>query len=342
MSKPPPLRGDGPFSSEAGFAGFLSETGRDPEPENAFPARNFLLDEGVATARVESYRVAGGVAAHGGVPAWTSAHTSYLADHIHRTHGGSVPDPAEPDECPETFHAIDPGSPFVATDGNVHLLRMIAITSVAERSKQPPREVQALAEALVGAPGAEPARTRMDDILPELAKNCDLRPVFAAFWDDHERLFGKTPADDTAGWADTFRDRCGLSHLDPGGRGGPIPVLVFRYPVKAVARMRGARLLQPLVPPTVLDSWLSAPFCPAPRNSLTGVTVDLSGAPAAPRREVLHPFTAFRASHLFRVGTIRRPFAPDMLPTARGMHLLDVRASSGRADYAAGTDGDLL
>jgi hypothetical protein len=341
----PPLTGGGLFSAALDFAGFLSDTGLDPNGSSALPARNFLLDEGVSPSRVESYRDAGGVAAHGNIRAWLSAHKSYLAEHVYRPHAGTVPtliDPADLDECPETFTDIDPGSPFLVTDPKVHLVRTIEIGIIASLSKQPAAEIRTLAEALANAPGADPARTRMDDILQEFAKSCDLRPAFAAFWDDLSDLFGKTPADDASGWTDTLRDRCGLSHMDPRTRRVPIPVLIFRYPVGDVPRRRGMRTTQPLVPPTVLDCDPSPPFCPAPRTSLSGITVDLSGTSGVSRREVLHPFTAFRAAQVFRVGIIQRPVDPNLLPTARALHLLEVRDLSRRPDYAAGTDGDLI
>ncbi|AUX34686.1 MULTISPECIES: hypothetical protein [Sorangium] len=344
-SKRPPLTGGGLFSAASEFAAFLSDTGLDPNGPVALPARNFLLDEGVSPSRVERYRDKGGVAAHGDIRAWLSAHQTYLAEHVFRPHGGTVPtliDPADPDECPETFADIDPGSPFLATDPRIHLVRTLEIGTVASLSKQPAEEIRTVAEALVSAPGADRARTRMDDILHEFARHCDLRPAFAAFWEDVSDLFGRTPADDALGWTDTLRDRCGLSHMDPGARRAPISVLIFRYPVADVPRRRGMRATQPLIPPTVLDCDPSPPFCPAPRTSPSGITVDLSGTSGVSRREVLHPFTAFRAAHVFRVGTIRRPVDLNLLHTARGLHLLEVRDLSRRPDYAAGTDGDLI
>ena len=37
-----------------------------------------------------------------------------------------------------------------------------------------------------------------------------------------------------------------------------------------------------------------------------------------------------------------RPVSEADLPMVRGLHLVAVQKSTGRADYAAGTDGDLL
>ena len=60
------------------------------------------------------------------------------------------------------------------------------------------------------------------------------------------------------------------------------------------------------------------------------------------RREVLHPRFAFRASHLWRLGTVTRGVDRSQLPDARALHLLTVRDESGRTDYADGTDKDIL
>jgi hypothetical protein len=75
---------------------------------------------------------------------------------------------------------------------------------------------------------------------------------------------------------------------------------------------------------------------------MTGAAVDLAGDADPPRREVLHPGIAFEPKHVFRVGTIRNPVSLGELPMVRGLHLVAVRTWSGRAEYAAGTDEDLL
>jgi hypothetical protein len=163
------------------------------------------------------------------------------------------------------------------------------------------------------------------------------------FLEDVEGLFGATPQDDPPGWADDLRDSLGLFHYDPGGRNGALDILVFRFPVAAVPKLKGlGRDRKPLVPPTVLDNRPSSAFFPAPRASLTGHVIDLSGRSQSLRREVLHPSVAFEAKHLFRIGTVVRPVDPATLPVARGLHISMVRQASGRSDYAAGTDGDLL
>ncbi len=156
-------------------------------------------------------------------------------------------------------------------------------------------------------------------------------------------LFGESPAADQAGWADRLRDRVGLAHLDPGARGAPIDVLILRYRVGDLARIQELSATgRALVPPTVLDGHFSDAFCPAPTGETTGHTVDLGGDCDAPRREVLHPALAFGARHLWRVGTIQTAFDRGNLETLRGLHLVWLRRETGRADYAADTDGALL
>jgi hypothetical protein len=53
-----------------------------------------------------------------------------------------------------------------------------------------------------------------------------------------------------------------------------------------------------------------------------------------------------RPSHsapgVWRIGTIAEAVDPTALETLRGLHLLWLRRETGRGDYAADTDGDLL
>ncbi len=255
----------------------------------------------------------------------------------------TVIDPADADSCPESFRFLDPESPFLTSDGKVHLIRVERVRFIARGCGVSPAEVKRLAEEVLASRDAVKRRL-FEAQLASWARSIELRPVYCAYLEDALDLFGDSPAADPSGWADTLRDRLGLIHLDPGSRRGPIDVLVFRYPVSTVARLRERPKShrRPLVPPTVLDGSHSPAFFPAPRGSLTGHAVDLAAEASSLFREVLHPSIAFRAKHLWRTGTIRRPVDRDNLPTARGMHVLRVRQASGRADYAETTDRDLL
>jgi hypothetical protein len=324
---------------------FLSRLGADVHGENAFVARNFLLDEGILSHRVDSYAESGGMRDHGTVEDWQGVHWTYLTERVFRQPAGDgLPrslDPEDEISCPETFRFLDPEAPFLPTDSRVHLIRVESLEFVSRRGNVDPGELRRIAEAALGLRDSDAVR-RLNDILQDWERVIDARPVFAGFWDEAVDLFGETPADDPPGWADALRDSLGLLHYDPGTRGGAIEILVFRYPVAAVPRLKGLeRDRRPLVPPTVLDNTSSPAFLPAPRGSLTGHVIDLSAQAGSLRREVLHPGVPFEAKHLWRVGTITRPVDPANLSVARGLHLWMVREASGRMDYAMGTDGDL-
>ncbi|MFY9824728.1 MAG: hypothetical protein WAM82_25345 [Thermoanaerobaculia bacterium] len=329
-----------------GWIGFLSRVGVDPEGELAFEARNFLLDEGIPSLRVDSYAESGAMVDHPTVEAWQGAHVSYLSEKVFRLPSGDgLPralDPLDEISCPETFRLLDSEAPFLHTDPRLHLVRVERLDFVADLAGVDASTLREIAEAVVGSRDPDAVR-RLNDILGTWERGLEVRPIFAAFLDDVADLFGPSPADDPLGWADTLRDCLGLFHYDPGVRKATLEILVFRYPVSIVPKLRGLeRERRPLVPPTVLDSRLSPAFLPAPRASTTGHVVDLSAEARSLRREVLHPGIPFEAKHLWRVGAIVRPVAPENLSVARGVHISMVQAASSRLDYASGTDGDLL
>jgi len=256
--------------------------------------------------------------------------------------GGTTPDPVDPDDeltCPETFRLPVRASPYYLIDPKHVLVRVEEAGFIARVTGADPRRFVADCEAMVRNPGDPSAQANVRAVLRTWRSRIDLRPVFAAFSDDLDDILDNDHAD----WADEIRDRLGLTHLDPGMRGGPISVLLFRYPASDIPRLKGAgRDSRPVVPPTVLDGSFSQAFCPAPDGCAEGFTVDLSAKAPEPCREVLHPAFAFEPKHLFRVGEIRCPVGTDQLETARGLHLLALRARCARPDYADTTDGDLL
>jgi hypothetical protein len=339
---------EGPFARiDQRFADFLKDLATQ-RSDRWMPARNFLLDEGIVAARGESYRSSGGAAGHVNGAAWQSAHAGYLEQRVFLEPPADDTAPkemeqADEDLCPETFRHLDHGSPFLHSDASLHLLRTEEISFIADRSGYSASRLKGLAEdVMVHGPRA-PGFADLDSALRRWSKRTDLRPVFAAFWEDLKDLFGSTPAEDRPGWADGLRNRVGLAHLDPGGRGSPIDVFVFRYPVGELARIIEFDPAQrALVAPTVLDGRFSDAFCPAPAGQSTGHTLDLGGSHPGPRREVLHPKLAFGAQHLWRVGTITTPFDTAGLDTLRGLHLVWLQGETGRTDYARNTDGDLL
>jgi hypothetical protein len=341
----------GLFSDDPSFDGFLRRIGKDPSRPEALVARNFRLDEGVNPFRYDSYADVGGVKDHGDYGQWATVHGDYLKRRVFVPGKDDGPprivDPADPDTCPETFRRIDADSPFLHSDPRLHVIRMERVGFIADSIGEDPARIQSLAAQVVaGGHVRDDAYQKLTDVLKEWSVNIELRPIFAAYWDDVEGLFRATPAEDPPGWADTLRDRLGLAHYDPAVRGRTaIDVVVFKYPVAAIPRMAGlARELRPLVPPTVLDGSHSPAFCPAPYNQLTGHTVNLDRDDLStdPPREVLHPAVVFTSENVWRVGQIRRNVNRGWLADVRGWHLLCVRELTGRTDYAGHTDGDLL
>lgn len=338
------MKGDGLFSSaDPAMAAFLARTGTDKAAESAFVARNFLLDEGIPTERVESYRLANAVADHGTVSTWSKRHRDYLYGQVWLTGDGFGPpspvDADDVDQCPETFRRAAATSPYAAVDERLDLIRVVDLSFLASKASYPAAQVRALAERVTGSTASSADRDELDVVLATWTKAIDLRPVFAGFWEDLRDIFGADSTSDPPSWADALRDRLGLVHYDAAL--SAIDILVFRYPVRLVPKLHGSGL-RPIVPPTVLDGSHSDAFCPAPKGT-PGHTVDLNAVTELrARREVVHPAVALCAEHVFRAGTIRRTTDRDVLPLARHAHLTQVRDASGRVDYAAATDGDLL
>ena len=164
----------------------------------------------------------------------------------------------------------------------------------------------------------------------------DFRPAFAGFYLDVQDILSSTNTD----WADDLRDALGLYHFNPLSPVRELTVLVFQYPIRSVPHFLSDTKARPLVPPTVLDSRPNPAFCPVPAGSLTGHTVHLSGYQKVPplMREVLHPPVAYKPSHLFRMGTIRKPVQVATLKESRQWHLEVVRDQSRRPDFAQLTD----
>lgn len=347
------MQGKGRFSTTVpGFADYLSQLGGDRSVANCFTARNFLLDEGVLPGRVVSYEAAGAATAHGSLQEWQGRHEDYLKDFVFRSLPADGPpprlDPANLDTCPETFRNVEAQPQYLGCAETLDLVRVESLAFIARVASISPAQLKVLVSQVVsdlsqfGESASTSSVTDLDAILQAWSRLIDLRPVFAGFWEDLQNVFGAGPSADPAFWADTLRDRLGLAHHDPVAKGGPIDILVFRYPVKLIPPLRGGSVAgRPLVPPTVLDTRFSEPFLPAPFGSRTGHTVELASNTHLPRREVLHPNVVFLARHVFRVGTIQKPLPGD-LPDARGLHILDLQERTGRPDYAADTDRDLV
>lgn len=319
------------------WSNFLRQLAGSGQRVPAFVARNFILDEGVSEARSSSYAHSGGAAPHASYGAWIKAHRAYLEAKVFRQHfGAGLPltlDRGDEDRCPETFR----GSQYLEYDLQLDLIRVEELRGFAQVAGLPEQEVRRAADQWLQHGGPQ-AKQGWEDVLAQWARNAEIRPTFAALYEDVEAVLGGS-----SGWEDRLRDALGLAHCDPAQRGRPIEILVFRYPVSVVPKLRGFNhARRPLAVPTVLEGRFSAAFCPAPQGNASGYVVDLSGSATPVRREVVHPPVPFRAEHLSKFGTVRAGVNPLLLGTARGLHLVAVREIAGRAEYASDTDRDLL
>ena len=327
--------------------------GRAGDPRNtSFIPRNFLIEERIDTIRAAHYAAA----IPSGGPSlldewfdeWNAAHNAYLAGNVFCTppasHDYQAVATDDPAVCPETFRSTLALTAFRGTDLDTHFIRVVPVADLERMSDRlkTADEIYALGMNVVQDPRPQnPAWSDLGMILEEayFGRNCDHRPVFAAFYEDFMEAL-RDPADTT--WADRLRDRLGLYHLNQWA--GPFPrrVFLFRYAVRELPRKQGDPDRRPIALPTVLDHRFSEAFCPAPRELPQGQVVNLqANAADESAREVLHLFMPLEPKHLFRVGTVTTP-VPDYLGPARRDHLLWLRLLSDREDYAAATDNDLF
>ncbi len=323
-----------------------SDGAKSANLEHAFGVRNLLVDESAPEWRAANYgRYLTGNAITGGIDwkglsdavrTWRGCHNRYFEERVVRAAPASgIPgkiDPADDTLCPETFQQLPDSSPFLSASLNLDLIRVEDLASVATRAGYSPSALRDLADQFLK--GDLSAETDLRDILDSFSLRRNLRPAFAGFYLDVEGIFSSS---DT-GWADDLRDALGLYHYNPLPPVREFTILVFRYPVRSVPHFLRDTKVRPLVPPTVLDSRPNPAFCPVPAGSLTGHTVHLSQNVPPLMREVLHPPVAYRPSHLFRMGVIRKPVQIATLEESRRWHLEVIRDQSGRPDFAQDTD----
>nr|VFJ94375.1 MAG: hypothetical protein BECKLFY1418A_GA0070994_103920 [Candidatus Kentron sp. LFY] len=333
------------------FASFLTRNAAPTDGTHWSVARNFLLDERITRERAESYKNRGAATRHGNVEEWSTRHNAYLKKEVFVTGDGLEPpehiDVGDLDVCPDTFRSPAVFSSLGSTL-SFDLIRVQKVESFKRALNESPETVLTWA---AGALASDREASRdLDELLQRFARKRKYRPVFATVWDDLSDLFGEIPEQDSPDWVDTLRDRLGLYTYDPKPSGtlekiDPIPILIFRYPIAALPRLSSLDdRKRPLAVPCVLDGDFSHAFCPSPRESDTGHTMDLAGAASCNEltREVLHPAMRLRARHLFRVGSITRPVDPNAIHEQRGLHLIYLRECFRRPEYGKHTDEDLL
>jgi hypothetical protein len=330
------------------FDDFLQSHGQDISLGNRrFVARNFLLDENVAPERQSSYHAAGAMKHHAAFKDWQEIHNEdYLHSQVFlrklRPQIPTLIDPADLENCPETFRQRSSFRTFGASDAGLELIRVERVERMAHHpiSMTADKLLQAAHDFLTNRSSVS-HKQDLDAALEEWQSFRDLRPVWSGYWIDVKEIFEPNLGYDPEDWPNELRDCLGLCHLDPFARPGvEINIEVFRYRVGELPGLQGERTLRPLAVPTVLDGQFGEAFCPAPNGQACGYVVYLGSAPYRPRREILHPAIQFGAEHLYKVGKITRPVPAD-LSAARREHLSWVRGETGRSDYSVNMDGDL-
>lgn len=314
-----------------------------PVTDSRFASRNFRLDERIPPERVGSYQQVGESSLQD-LEEWYDAHGDYLAEALRIEQPPSgLPRNVFPEDsatCAEPFRTEFAVRDLAGTDASVDLVRVERLESIAADARVAADEVDArFAEASAASPTPD-AVAWSDAVLGRWARTRDLRPMWAAFWEDCSDLLSASDSEQP-NWPSILRDRLGLSGIDPAISARRIPIVAFRYPVRIVPTLRGDKARRCLAFPTVLDGSLSAAFCPTPSGGAWGRTVDLAEEVAEPFREVIHPPVRLRAHHICGVGTVALD-APPSLAEARGVHLLWLQDAFDRDDYGDGTDSDLF
>jgi hypothetical protein len=317
------------------------------DPRNTrFIPRNFLIDERIDEGRATNYAAALPSAGPASFAQWNAAHNRYLDERVfkkpigvHNYHSIDMDDEAV---CPETFRAPLALTAFQGTDLDTDFIRMMAVSDLAWLSGGVAGEIYELGKRVVEDPTpSNPSRDDLAAILDEAfhAARCDHRPIFAAFYED---FLDALRDPDSVTWPNQVRDRLGLYHCSQWSIPFPRPVFLFRYAVRELPHRRGDPDRRPLALPGVLDHRFAPAFCPAPKELRQGQLSNLNtSANEQPAREVLHLSMPLQPKHLFRVGMVTTP-VPDYLGPTRRDHLIWLRLLSGREDYAAATDHDLV
>lgn len=301
-----------------------------------FPARNFLLDEGVSDERANPYLTAVEPLITG--KAWTELHGEYMKSRVWLSRGEANHGFDPVTQRAETFSLTPDFLRYGSVSPSLTLLRCEEPRVICKIAKDSGFTELANEGRLLGllrgflAKRADPQlREDLQEVLDIYAEYADARPIFAAFEEDLQDALN-----DESMWQDHLRNALGLSHIKQGSQ-----MILLRYPVERIPSVPGAANMRALVSPSVLDNALSNAFCPSPVNASTGHTVHLAPNDFKPCREVLHPWIKWQAKDIVRLGEIKTAPPPE-LDQARAFHLLALRELTVQAAYADDTDADLL
>lgn len=293
---------------------------------------NFVLEERVATDRLQKYANALAFSPFGSLDDFSKEHRKhYLDEHqfIDKDEG-SVPDTFDPNLNGSNF--------WRGIDDNVVLYRLEQVSWALKGSSVDQVELEPCVPKDAAQPGHMPdaSRTLLQRVVDEWNARRNLYPSFATTADEVADLL--TEPD----WANRLRDHLGLGHLNPAP-GKIEAVLLMRYTVQEVRAAKVART-QGFCIPTVLDGTLNPYFFPTPVHGgdegsvyEQGRAVNLASARTESDYcmglELIHSYLDYRPEHIVRWGVISRPHQAD-LAERRRWHLSWLQLNCVRDDFA--------
>lgn len=316
--------------------------------EDRFAARNFRLECGLLPQRVDGYLCSSPLPPYVADPAEAvqgldAFHKRYIRQHVQ---AGVRTDlfTQTATSCPDTFRPGCHLDEYGMADDNLDLvriedLRFLARIALWESSEASPLLARVAESNRANRPITAEDQHDCQALLTSWQQASDNRPLFATFWEDAKEVLSSLAPN----WAEELRDRLGLAHYDPSTRMGPIPIVVFRYPVRRVPRRKGVKE-RFLVRPSVLDGTLNPAFYTGPPGSGVGSTVDLTLRDDDPWQEVVHPAMPLGPGDVWAVGQVTAA-APDPLTSTRGHHSLKLMLKDPDSDFSLlceEVDGDLL
>lgn len=173
-----------------------------------------------------------------------------------------------------------------------------------------------------------------NDILSLLARSFHApigqRPMFAAFERDVRFILRKHD------WLPRIIDIFGLLHHYHSGLDKPkFFALMECTAAEVIEQARAKGIVFCFALPTVLESQGNPAFCPVPRSSTCGRSVDLRVSfPDSPIGEILHARFDYQPRHIKLLGVWRMTDIPD-IKAMRELHLVRLREQSGWPDFGS-------
>ena len=253
---------------------------------------------------------------------WTEASRLHLEQYC------NVPSPSVPD----AFLDVNRSAWLGALSNNQTLVRIESLNRPLRNSNL---DIDSLNNLLQRTDDGDAARA-VHSFFDAWNQSRDARPAFAVFSDEVQQEL------DDDDWPHALRDRLGLGHYGLAG-GAPLPVALMRYPLADVySAQERQKLPSACALPTVLDGGMHQFFFPVPREHPYGATVHLQpGRADTLTAEIVHCRIDYRREHLYRLGTIMRPYRLDdsQLREARDLHLLALQEACGREDFGETFEG---